>query len=191
MKLTVIYFSGRMIAKDKGEVFKESTFYDNIQVINLPTDNPDLTIERHRLPPTAVKLDCRDKLMVWSRKNLRLPDEPAAQYMHAYGNAFFQNEKYDGWGEVIKSEGKMVWFDGTGLVPARIKSRFTGNDSTGQQIRLDRSSNRVSVYKSLGGMLTEGSSIDDNSKNNTNPNPPNTPNPNNPSSNKGSIPNKN
>ncbi|HEV3435810.1 MAG TPA: hypothetical protein VG122_00530, partial [Gemmata sp.] len=193
MKLTVIYFSGRMIAKDKGELFKESTFFDNIQVINLPTDNPDLTIERHRLPPTAVKLDCRDKLMVWSHKNPRLPDEPAAQFMHAFGNAFLQNEKYDGWGEVIRSEGKMVWFDGTGLVPARIKSRFNGNDSAGQQIRLDRSINRVSVYKSLGGMLIEGSSIDDNSKSNTNPNPPNTPNPNNPSSstNKNSTPNKN
>jgi hypothetical protein len=113
--------------------------------------------------------------------------------MHAFGNAFLQNEEYDGWGEVIRSEGKMVYFDGTGLVPARIKSRLKPNDNAGEQIRLDRSLNRVSVIKSLGGLLMDGNGggSGDGSKSNTNPNPTNTPNTNNPSSNnKGSQQNK-
>lgn len=192
MKLTVIYFSGRMTAKDKGEVYKEATFLDNIHVFNFATDNPDVPIEKHKLPLDTLKLDCTDRLMVWSHKNVRLPDEPATQYMHAYGNAFLQNPEYDGWGEVIRSEGKMVYFDGTGLVPARIKSRIKGNDNAGQQIRLDRTSDKVTVVKSLGGMLIDGD-IDD-SKSTTNPNNPNPPNSNNPSSNnnkQGTTPNKN
>ena len=168
MKLTVVFFSGRMFAKDKGDIYKEATFLDHIQVINVPTENPDLPIERHKVSLAALRLDCSEKLIVWSHKNPRMPDAPAKQSMHAFGNAFLQNEKWDGWGEVIRSEGKVVWLDGTGLMPAHIKSRFENNDQAGQQIRFERDTNRYTINNSLGGTIIDGAGPDDNSRNKPN-----------------------
>jgi hypothetical protein len=191
MKLTVIYFSGRMTSEDKGETFKMATFLDNIHALNFPTDNPDLPIEWHKLPPDSTRLDCRNKLIVWSHKNPRLPDEPAFQSMHAYGNAFFQNEKYDGSGNVIRSEGKVVWFDGDSLTPARLKSRFKGDDHAGRQIRLDRSVNAIKVIESLGGALIDKNGGSDSSKNGPGKSSPNSPSTTPSGTNRGLAPNKN
>jgi hypothetical protein len=177
MKLTVINFSGRMIAKDKGESYKEATFLDNIQVVNFPTENPDVPVEFYKLPLATVRLNCTNKLVVWTHKNPRRPDDPATQYMHAFGNAFLQNEKYDGWGEVIRSEGKTVWFDGSGQVPARIKDRFKATENSGQMIRLDRGENQYHVRNSIGGTFIEGDNFDSNRSNQPSPAKPTTPPP--------------
>jgi hypothetical protein len=151
MKLTVVTFSGRMTGKDKGKVYQEATFLDTIQVINVPTDNPDLVVERHKLPQRALLLTCSDKLVVWSHKK---GNEPVEQHMDAHGNAYLQNEEYDGWGEVITHDGKVIVFDGTGSIPARIKSRFKGNDNSGRQIIYDRATKHYQVIDSIGGTIT-------------------------------------
>lgn len=159
MKLTVVTFSGRMIAKDKGKLYQDATFHENIQVIHLPTDNPDLVVERHRLPPQAVLLTCTEKLIVWTHKK---GTEPPVQHMEAYGNAYLQNEEYDGWGEVVTYDGKVIVFDdGSGFerrvtnpIPARIKSRFKGNDNSGRRIIFDRATNHYQVIDSVGGTIT-------------------------------------
>jgi hypothetical protein len=188
MKLTVIYFSGRMTSKDKGDVYKEAIFTDNIQTINLPTDNPDLEIERYKLPTGAVQIDCRDKLKVWSHKNPRTPDEAAIQNMHAFGNAYLRNDDYEGWGDEIRSEGKIVWFESKGLVPARIKARFKSNDNSGEKIRVDRGQNSYTVIKSIGGMIVEGNGVLDETRSKAPPMPNPNNNPNNKNNNNGNQP---
>jgi hypothetical protein len=150
MKLTVVNFSGRMTVKDKGSAYQEATFHDPVQVIQVPTENPDQEVDRHKLPPKAVLLTCADKLVLWSHKKA---NEPAQQHMIAYGNAFVQNDEYDGWGDTITHEGRQVILDGAGAVPARIKSRFKGNDQAGQRIIFDRATNHYTVEGSLGGTI--------------------------------------
>jgi lipopolysaccharide export system protein LptA len=153
MKLTIVNFSGRMIGKDKGAIYKEATFLDSIQVIDIPSENADLQVERHKLPTRATLLTCADKLVVWSHKK---PNEPNDQHMQAFGNAYLRNEEYDGWGETIENNGKLVIFDGMGLVPARIKGRFNGNDQSGKRIIYDRATNHYKVEGSVGGTITQG-----------------------------------
>ncbi len=150
MKLTIVNFQRRMMAKDKGDVYKEATFFDPSQVINVPTENPDLVVERHKLPPRAVLLTCDDRLVVWTYKK----GNETQQFMHAYGNASLQNDEYDGWGEVIKSEGNKVTFQGSKLHDARIKSRFKGDDIPGETVVYDRTTRDFTVLKSSGGTLT-------------------------------------
>jgi len=150
MKLTVVNFSGRMTVKDKGRAYQEATFHDPVQVIQVPTDNPELEVDRHKLPPRAMLLTCADKLVLWSH---RTADQPPRQHMIAYGNAFVQNDEYDGWGDTITYEGRQVILDGTGAVPARIKGRFKGNDQAGQRIIFDRATNHYTVEGSLGGTI--------------------------------------
>ena len=151
MKLTIVEFGGRMLAKDKGERYKQATFTDAIQVIHVPTDNPDLEVRRHQLPPRAVLLTCKDKLIVWSRKGA---NDVLDQSMHAHGDAYLQSEEYEGWGEVIQSEGKLVRLFGMNAIPARIKSRFGGKDQPGEIITYDRATDYYKVDGSLGGTLT-------------------------------------
>jgi hypothetical protein len=187
MKLTEIRFLSRMTGKDKGDNYKEATFLDNIQVVNFPTENPDVLIELHRLPPEAVQLNCNKKLVVWSYKNPKFPEAPAIQHMHAFGNAFMRNNEYEGWGEEIRSEGKIVWFDGKGQVPARLKSRFKWNDNSGALIRFDRSVNRYTVYNGLGGVLVDGNGIYDENRPLAPPPPTANPNAKDPKSNNGNT----
>jgi hypothetical protein len=151
MKLTVVNFSDRMIAKDKGDRYKEATFRNEVQVIHVPTDDPNLDVKRNQLPPRAVLLTCSNKLVVWTRK---VDNEPAQQSMHAYGNAYLQNEEYEGWGEVIQSEGRLVRLYGMKDNLARIKSRFGGTEQPGEVITYDRATDYYKVDGSIGGSLT-------------------------------------
>jgi hypothetical protein len=151
MKLTIVNFSDRMIAKDKGDRYKEATFRDEVQVIHVPTDDPNLEVKRNQLPPRAVLLTCSNKLVVWTRK---VDNGPAHQSMHAYGNAYLQNEEYEGWGEVIQSEGRLVRLFGMKDNLARIRSRFGGTEQPGEMITYDRATDHYRVDGSIGGTLT-------------------------------------
>src|SRR5262249_38707312 len=113
--------------------------------------NPDLQVERHKLPPRAVLLTCSDKLLVWSHKT---GTGPAEQHMEATGNAYLRNEEYDGWGDLIRNDGKKVTFFGMDSVPARIKNRVGGNDQSGKVIKYDRATNHYDVEGSIGATIT-------------------------------------
>jgi hypothetical protein len=151
MKLTEVRYEGRMVAHDKGKAYQSATFFQSIQVVQVPTDNPDLEIDPHRLPPRAVNLTCDDHLVVWAH---RKGSEPAEQHMVATGNAYVQNESYDGWGEVITLEGKIVTLRGDGALHARIKGRFSGDEQIGRVIIYDRATNRYETEKSIDGTIS-------------------------------------
>ena len=154
MKLTVIEFTGRMTAKDKGKVYQEATFLDQIKVVQIPTEDPDAIVDRQKLPPRSTLLTCNDKLVVWSHKTVDTADAPAIQHMHAFGNAYSRNDDYDGWGETIKNDGKLVIFDSEGVLrAAQIKSRFGGNEQAGKRIIYDRATKHYKVEESIGGTI--------------------------------------
>ena len=80
-------------------------------------------------------LTCSDNLVVWTRK---MENGPAQQSMHAHGNAYLQNEEYEGWGSVSSERGTAraalrMMKDNL----ARIKSRFGGTEQPGEIITYD------------------------------------------------------
>jgi hypothetical protein len=152
MKLTQIDFRGRMTAIDKGKVFQKATFEETIEVISVPAESPAITIERYRLPPRAVLLTCAKELVVWSHKK---GNAPPAQRMDATGNAYMRSDEYDGWGETISYDGKLIVLTGSEAIPARIMNRFNqGNDRSGTKIIYDRGEGAFKVIDSSGGTLT-------------------------------------
>jgi hypothetical protein len=150
MKLTVVEFKGRMVAKDKGKAYQQATFSDRVSAVHLPTDQPDLKVAPHDRPAGGVLLTCASEMVVWTH---RRPDEPPRQHLEARGNAYLQNDEYDGSGDVITHDGRKVVFEAVGTIPARIRNRFGGDDQPGRRIIYDRAANRFEVQGSLGGTL--------------------------------------
>jgi len=149
MKLTVVRFAGRMTAIDKGKVFQQARFEDNIDVINVPAPDRAVQIDRHKLPPRSVLLTCSKELVVSSHK---IGNAPPAQRIDASGNAFLRSDDYDGWGETITHDGKVVVMNGSEALPARIMGRFGDRTSQlGKQIVYDRAAGTYKVLESYGG----------------------------------------
>jgi hypothetical protein len=89
--------------------------------------------------------------VVWSHKK---GDSPAVQHMDATGNAYLRSDDYDGWGEKISNDGKMVVLTGSEAVPARIMNRFNkGSDQSGKKIMYNRADKSFKVIESFGGTL--------------------------------------
>jgi hypothetical protein len=151
MKLTVVKFQGRMKAVDKGKLFQQATFTDNVEAVNFPSDSPDVQLRGKLLPPRALLLTCNRELVVWSHKK---PDAPPVQRMDATGNAYVRTDDYDGWAETVSQDGKLVVLTGSEASPARIRNRFNrGTDQLGKRIKYDRASGRFSVLESFGGTI--------------------------------------
>ncbi len=148
MKLTIVTFSGQMTTKDKGKVYQEATFRDNIQVISAPAASPSAVIERHKLPLRSVVLTCANQLVVSTHKRDKAPP---LQRMDAMGNAFIRSDEYDGWGELITYDGQFVILEANGTSLARILSRFQNSENSGKRIIYDRSKNSYKVDGSDGG----------------------------------------
>jgi hypothetical protein len=149
MKLTVVTFGSRMTAIDKNKMFQQATFLDNIQVINVPADSPDLKVDRYKLPPRAQLLTCDKKLVVVTIKK---PNAPTEQNMDAFGNSALRTDEYDGWGETITSAGPLVTLTGSSALPARVMNRFgRGNEQAGSVIKYNRVTGSIKVVESAGG----------------------------------------
>jgi len=151
MKLTVVNFTGRMTAIDKGKVFQKVTFETNIKLVNMPAESPTVEVPENRLPPRGVMLTCSKELVVWSHKK---GTGPAVQRMDASGNAYLRSDEYDGWGETISNDGKLIVINGSDAIPARIMNRFNrGSDQSGKKIIFDRGAGSYRVIESFGGTL--------------------------------------
>lgn len=149
MKLTQIIFGDRMVAIDKGKVFQQATFKDGIQVINIPANSPTVEIVKHRLPHGAMLLTCNKELVVWTHKQ---GNDPPLQRMTATGNAYLRTDEYDGWADLINSDGPRVILTGSDAIPARVMNRFNqGNDQSGKKIIYDRAKGSFKVIGSFGG----------------------------------------
>jgi lipopolysaccharide export system protein LptA len=60
MKLTYVSYAGKMSANDKEKL---AHFYDDVKVLHLPTDDPNLKIDLNKivdnLPPNGMYLECK------------------------------------------------------------------------------------------------------------------------------------
>ena len=150
-KLTIVTFGGRMFLKDKDKLYQEATFLSNVRVTSLPANSPDAKVERHNLPAGSVVVTCNDKLLVSSHKK---GNAPPAQFMRADGAAFILSDEYEGWGEVVTYDGRIMNLQGTANTQARIRSRFEGTSQDGTLIVYDRRSNSYEARDSFGGTIS-------------------------------------
>jgi lipopolysaccharide export system protein LptA len=93
-KLTQVTFEGKMVANNKRNT---SSFYDKVEMINIPTDNPDFKFKEGRLPPGYFYLTC-EQLDVMSRK----VGENTVKEMRAQRNVSIEGPEYSGHAETVK-----------------------------------------------------------------------------------------
>jgi lipopolysaccharide export system protein LptA len=108
MKLTRINYLGRMFGNN---TTRTAVFYDSVEVVHVPTENPNLVIDVDKpLPQGAMYLRC-NQLKVYSRKvpgtqtqnqNTGKPEEKTNQELEAHGKAMVQAQEFWGRADVIK-----------------------------------------------------------------------------------------
>jgi lipopolysaccharide export system protein LptA len=107
LKLTRIRYQGRMYANNKNHT---AIFTDNVEVFNVPSENPNMELEREKLPEGGLWLRS-DKLEVYSRPQ---EDGKSNQEMRASGHVSFRTQDSMGSSAVITyhSEKEQVILEG-------------------------------------------------------------------------------
>jgi hypothetical protein len=109
LKLTRVSYRTRMWANNNT---RTAIFYDDIELLHLPAENPDLVIDLDHLPREALHLRCQ-KLQIYTR---RTPDGKASQEMEAQKKCVVQAQEFWAVAEVVKydeSQQKLI-FEGGG-----------------------------------------------------------------------------
>ncbi len=96
LKLTRITYLGRMWANNNS---RTAIFYDNVEVVNVPSDNPDLAIDLDRLPQGGLYMRC-EQLKVYSQRDK--DGKAVNQQMEAHHKAVVQSREFWGRADVIK-----------------------------------------------------------------------------------------
>jgi RNA polymerase sigma factor (sigma-70 family) len=95
MRLTKINYWGSMFGNNNSHT---AIFYNNVELVNAPSNDPGLNVDLDKLPPGAMYLRC-NQLKVYSR---RQADGKAMQEMEAHGKALVQAQEYWGRADIIK-----------------------------------------------------------------------------------------
>jgi hypothetical protein len=122
MKLTRVRFRGKMMADNKQ---RTASFIEEVEVVYLPSDNPDLVIDLDRLPPTAFTLRCK-QMDLYTRQ---IDPQKAVRLMEAKGRATASARTFQGDADVIKfnEETDTIIFEGTDASPATLyRSKIVG-----------------------------------------------------------------
>jgi lipopolysaccharide export system protein LptA len=107
MKLTHVRFRERMQANQER---RTAVFYGNVEVVNVPTDKPDLKIDVDHPPPGCMYLSC-ERLNVLSHPG---PQGTSYQELEAIRKVYVQAHEFSGRADVVKyDESKeLVIFEG-------------------------------------------------------------------------------
>jgi lipopolysaccharide export system protein LptA len=116
MKLTVVLFDGRMWADNKSHT---AIFNENVQAVNLATENKELELKLDQLPEDALYLRCADQMKVYNRPE----NGKANQQLEAETRVFCRTKEYEGQAEKFTfNEAKdQLIFDGGDGGLARLK----------------------------------------------------------------------
>jgi lipopolysaccharide export system protein LptA len=95
LKLTRVNYLGRMFANNNT---RTAVFYDNVELVHVPTDDPNLVIDIDKLPEGALYLRC-DQLKVYSRQ---AENSKGSQQMEARGHGLVQSREFWGRADIIK-----------------------------------------------------------------------------------------
>jgi hypothetical protein len=93
--LTRVNYLYSMFANNKNRTAK---FRGDVDVVHVPTDNPDLVIDLDRLPPGGMHMHC-EQLNVLSH---RRPDGQTTQVMEAEGKVVINAQEFWGQAHTVK-----------------------------------------------------------------------------------------
>jgi hypothetical protein len=93
--LTEVTYSGRMSANDKQG---SATFWDDVEVVHVPTNNPELKIDVDHPPEGYLFLRC-SKLELFTHK---LPDGRTSKEMRALNKVRIEGKEFAGRADVVK-----------------------------------------------------------------------------------------
>ncbi|MFL5342709.1 MAG: hypothetical protein ACJ8F7_21460 [Gemmataceae bacterium] len=116
MKLTRIRFDDRMEANNK---LQTAYFYKNVQVVNLPSNNPNAVINEMKLEPGVLNLQC-DSLQAYSTKDPQGKSFPA---MIGEGHAVVESLEFHGQADTVKyveGENQKVVFETHSSQPSKL-----------------------------------------------------------------------
>ncbi|MFO0803912.1 MAG: hypothetical protein U0791_12430 [Gemmataceae bacterium] len=150
MKLTIVHFAGRMIARDFGSIYQDATFQDSTDLMHVPADHIDAAPDRNKLPAGSMRLQCAERLVVSSHKK---PGQPTVQRLDGYGNAYIRSDQYDGWGESVSSDGPLVTLRGGMSTLALITNRYDNTRTSGQVLVYNRVTGAFNNAGSAGGTI--------------------------------------
>lgn len=146
MKLTRVYYRGRLFARNGTRTAK---FFDGVEVIHVPAEDPDAPVDVDRLPPGGMYLRA-EQLEVRSK---RLADTKTSQELEASRKVFVQAPEFYAQADVAKyDESKdLLVFEGK---PARLyKVERPGDrprEIKGEKILYERRTNHVKVERAHG-----------------------------------------
>jgi lipopolysaccharide export system protein LptA len=95
LKLTRVQYLTRMFANN---TTRTAIFYDGVELVHLPSNDPDVAIDLDKLPEGALYLRC-DQLKVYSRQE---PNAKGMQQMEARGHAMVQSREFSGRADIVK-----------------------------------------------------------------------------------------
>ncbi len=148
-KLTVVTYAGKMSGSN---TTRTVIFYDNVEVIHLPSNDPRLALDRDRLPPEAFYLRC-ERLEVYSSPS---DQGRTDQVMNASIKVFLQGQDFSGQANVVKynaATGQMILEGGPGSLALLSQVKVPGaepNEFRGRKIFYNRITKEVSVEQSSG-----------------------------------------
>ncbi|MCI0460264.1 MAG: LptA/OstA family protein [Gemmataceae bacterium] len=148
-KLTAVTYSFRMSANNNT---RTAIFYENVEVIHLPADDPHLPLNRDRLPPEAFYMRC-EMLKVYS--------SPAGQgrtnqIMEASNKVFLQGQDFVGQANLVKynaATGLIILIGSEGSQAILSELTVPGappNETQAQKIYYNRLTKQVHVEKATG-----------------------------------------
>jgi lipopolysaccharide export system protein LptA len=120
LKLTRVNYAGRMYANNKTHT---AIFTDNVDVVHVPSEDPNLDPNPDKLPPGGFYLRC-DRLEVYTHPE----NGKANQEMKGKGHIFFRSEDCHGNSDLITyHEAKeQVIFEGVGGMATVYRQRVQG-----------------------------------------------------------------
>jgi hypothetical protein len=145
LKLTRVTYSGRMAGDNNKRMV---SFFDDVDLVHVPSEDPNLAIDLARLPAGALHIQCK-RLEAFNQQG---PGGKASQEMQATGKVFVEaQEQFYGRADIIKfdeSQEKII-FEGTDAIPAvlyRLKGQGVPPDEIpGRKIHFWRRTNDFKV----------------------------------------------
>lgn len=102
LKLTRVTYDGRMSGNN---VARTARFFDKVEVVHVPTDNPDMTIDLTRPPTDLLYLTCRQLDVRSNQESSASPMKGAktTQELIGSGSVYIeQQQQFRGWADEVK-----------------------------------------------------------------------------------------
>jgi lipopolysaccharide export system protein LptA len=152
-KLTVIWYDGKMYANNVSGIAR---FYDNVWVVQVPTENSDLKLGNGVPPPGSMTLKC-GRLEVMEHKNL---DGTTSQEMRAYEKVYVEGDNFSASCDIMKydSSKEQIIFEATipGTYARLNQQKVKGAEPRSVEAKKITYSRLTGDYQAAGARILQG-----------------------------------